>query len=194
MYKNALFIVAQINFHNVEVWFWWNWVLKGFTFANVLWREPIHLLPYFSRSSVSHRFPWLSGTFFTSLQCSTGSRSVKIICQAKKCHVKQKTKNHALHTGSIEMLDLVSCINPIIYGVYYFSERNFRPRRTSTIRWGFPQSRLSILVWFSSTRATRIKLSQPDIFHLRIFRMVGLRRSELFLVSINIGDICKKSH
>ena len=43
-------------------------------------------------------------------------------------------KNHALHTGSIEMLDLVSCINPIIYGVYYFSERNFRPRRTSTMR------------------------------------------------------------
>ena len=94
--------------------------------------------------------------------------------------LKQKTKNHALHTGSIEMLDLVSCINPIIYGVYYFSERNFRPRRTSTIRWGFPQSRLSFLVWFSSTRATRIKLSQPDIFYLLNFLMAGLRRSELF--------------
>ena len=97
MHKNAVFIVAQFNFHNAEVWFWWHWVLKGFTFANVLWREPIHLLPYFSRSSVSHRFPWLSGTFFTSLQCSTGGRSAKTICQAKKCHVKQKTKNHALH-------------------------------------------------------------------------------------------------
>ena len=47
---------------------------------------------YYSRSSVSLRFPWLSGTFFTSLQSSTGGRSVKIICQAKKCHVKQKTK------------------------------------------------------------------------------------------------------
>ena len=108
MHKNAVFIVAQFNFHNAEVWFWWHWVLKGFTFANVLWREPIHLLPYFSRSSVSHRFPWLSGTFFTSLQCSTGGRSAKIICQAKKCHVKQKTKNHALHTGSIECLVLLA--------------------------------------------------------------------------------------
>ena len=92
MYKNAVFIVAQFNFHNAEVWFWWHWVLKGFTFANVLWREPIHLLPYFSRSSVSHRFPWLSGTFFTSLQCSTGGRSVKIICKQRNVTLNRKLK------------------------------------------------------------------------------------------------------
>ena len=148
----------------------------------------------FSRSSVSFRFPWLSGTFFTSLQCSTGGRSAKTICQAKKCHVKQKTKNHALHHQF--NWNAWSC--QLYQPDHLWSLLLFREKLSAAtdinheVR--FSQTRTRFAFWCSSTRATRIKLSQPDIFHLRIFRMVGLRRSELFLVSINIGDICKKSH
>ena len=74
---------------------------------------------------------------------------------------------------------------------FWYRSNKYKKRYQRDGNW---LSRLGLLVWCSSTRATWIKLSQPDIFHLRIFRMVGLRRSELFLVSINIGDICKKSH
>ena len=166
MYKNAVFIVAQLNFHNAEVWFWRNWVLKYFTFANVLWREPIHLLLVLALICVAQVPVIVRDVLYLTAVFNRWPFSESHLSSKEMSRLKQKTKNHALHTGSIEMLDLVSCINPIIYGVYYFSERNFRPRRTSTMRWGFHQPRLDLLVWFSSTRATRIKLSQQDIFQL----------------------------
>ena len=81
------------------------------------------------------RFPHWWETFFTWQLCSTGHNMIYNIIQK---HVYRKNSQIqvwsfiveilnstlSLYLAPLDLTDPCSCINPIIYGVYYFSERN----------------------------------------------------------------------